>query len=477
MVLSEAEAFAHPAVVVRIAALEAALATAQARLAELAATLTKPAKTPENSSRPPSTAFKADRADRRRAAKADGAPAAKRGPKPGHRGVSRSRVPSDQVDQVIVCRPRQCGGCGTALPETGGTIVRRQQVTELPAVRPLVVELQRLRVCCRHCGHGTVGAVPAGWDRHARFGPRIVTLAALLHEQQHVAYDRLVTLFADVFGLQISEGALVAAVARLGIRLTPAATAIATEVRAAAVVGSDETSMRVDGQTWWAWVFQTATAAVFRIQRRRNADVLLTFLAGQQPGTWVSDLLPSQLKAPTTCYQICHSHQLRALRYAEQWEQGEARAAERAWAATFADLIRRAIHRRHQQSDDAFDEPGFVVEVAAFEAEGATLLAQPLRIGESYGLQTRFRMHRTGLWTFLHDPAVPPTNNSSEQALRPLVVHRKVTNGFRAEAAAERYAALRTVAETARRRGQSVYATLLKAAGAPLPLTLPAGIA
>src|SRR5207237_89549 len=145
----------------------------------------------------------------------------------------------------------------------------------------------------------------------ARFGPQIVALAALLHEQQHVAYDRLVMLFAEVFGLVISEGALVAAVARLGAKLEPTAAAIADEVRAAAVVGSDETSVRMDGQTWWAWVFQTATAAVFRIAPRRNSDVMLTFLNGAQPGTWVSDLYGAQLAAPTAHYQICHSHQLR----------------------------------------------------------------------------------------------------------------------------------------------------------------------
>jgi transposase len=343
-------------------------------------------------------------------------------------------------------------------------------VTELPPIRPLVLELQRLRVRCRHCGHGTVGTAPAGWDADATFGPQVVALAALLHEQHHVAYDRLVTLFGEVFGLAISEGALVAAVARLGTKLATAAAAIADEVRAAAVVGSDETSVRVDGQLWWTWVFQTVAAAVFRISPRRNADVLLTFLAGAQPGVWVSDLLASQLKAPTARYQICLSHQLRALRYAEQWERGDARQAERAWAVQFADLIRRAIHRRHQQPEDAFGEPAFVAAVAALEAETEVLLGQRLRIGESHNLQTRFLTHRAGLWTFLQDPAVPPTNNSSEQALRPLVVHRKVTNGFRAAAAATRYAALRTVAETARRRGQSVYATLLKAAGGPLRL-------
>ncbi|HLZ69275.1 MAG TPA: transposase [Dehalococcoidia bacterium] len=62
--------------------------------------------------------------------------------------------------------------------------------------------------------------------------------------------------------------------------------------------------------------------------------------------------------------------------------------------------------------------------MAAIEAEGDALLGERLRMGESYGLQTRFLVHRAGLWTFLHDPAVPPTNNSSEQALGPLVIHR-----------------------------------------------------
>ncbi len=469
MVLLETTAFAHPAVAARIAALEAALATALARIAALEAKLGVPAKTPENSSLPPSSAFKPDRPARRRAAKAAGEPATKRGPKPGHRGVSRSRVPAAVVDQVLVCRPSQCGACGTALPETGGKVVGRQQVVDLPPVRPVVTELQRLRLRCRHCGHGTVGSAPAGWDQQASFGPGIVALAALLHEQHHLAYDRLVTVFAEVFGLRISEGALVAAVARLETRLAPVAAAIATEVRVAAVVGSDETSIRVDGATWWAWVFQTATAAVFRIEPRRAAAVLLTFLDGARPGTWVSDLLSSQLKAPSARYQICLAHQLRSLRYAVQCEQGEARAAERAWAEAFTALLQRAIHQRNQQPATAFSEPAYLAAVAAIAADGDLLLAEQLRPGESYGLQTRFLVHRAGLWTFLHDSAVPPTNNSSEQALRPLVVHRKVTNGFRAEAAAQRYASFRTVAETARRRGQSVFAALFQAAGTPLP--------
>ena len=80
-------------------------------------------------------------------------------------------------------------------------------------------------------------------------------------------------------------------------------------------------------------------------------------------------------------------------------------------------------------------------------------------------------MHRRGLLTCLQNPAVPPTNNASERSLRPRVVHRKVTGGFRSEAFAHGYAALRTVADTARKRGQDVFTLLLAAAGSPLPIT------
>ena len=81
-------------------------------------------------------------------------------------------------------------------------------------------------------------------------------------------------------------------------------------------------------------------------------------------------------------------------------------------------------------------------------------------------------MHRRGLLTVFHHPEVPPTNHASERSLRPRVVHRKVTGGFRSEAFAHGYAARRTVADTARKRGGDVFALLLAAAGPALPLRI-----
>lgn len=452
--------------------LRVALAAAHVRIADLEAEVATlrgggpPKKTAANSAVPPATGWKA-----RRAEPPAGTDRPKRGPRFAHAGVSRPRVSRERVDVVLPCRPARCDGCGADLPRLGGTVVARRQVTELPPVRPVVIEAQRLRVHCRRCGHGTVGRYPDGFGATGAFGPRVVATAALLHEEHHVAYARLVEVFAGLFGLRMSEGALVEAVGRLGQRLRPQAEAIAEAVRTAPVIGSDETSARVDGVNWWEWVFQTPTAAYHTIQRRRNTEVVLTFLNGTIPRVWTSDLWKPQLKAPRVQYQICLAHQLRDLTYASQAETGPARAPARVWAETMATLLRQAIHARNEQQAGRLDDALYAGAVTGIEATCDALLAEPLRSGWSYDLQTRYQVHRRGLLTFLHDPAVPPTNNASERSLRPSVVHRKVTGGFRSETFAQGYAALRTVADTARKRGQDVFGLLLRAAGPLLPIT------
>src|SRR4249919_1628649 len=71
-----------------------------------------------------------------------------------------------------------------------------------------------------------------------------------------------------------------------------------------------------------------------------------------------------------------------------------------------------------------------------------------LRIAPAHGagnkLQGVIMSCRRHLFVFLANRAIPPTNNGSEQALRPCVIFRKVTNCFRSEWAAHLYADIRS---------------------------------
>src|SRR3954447_23919833 len=85
-----------------LAAREAAIERRDEKIRELEEELAqfrRPAKTPENSSVPPSRGQKANRTPGRRR---------KLGPKRGHVGVSRER---GEPDLVIDCRPSMCAEC------------------------------------------------------------------------------------------------------------------------------------------------------------------------------------------------------------------------------------------------------------------------------------------------------------------------------------------------------------------------------
>ena len=82
-------------------------------------------------------------------------------------------------------------------------------------------------------------------------------------------------------------------------------------------------------------------------------------------------------------------------------------------------------------------------------------------------LQAKISRARDQLLVFLAHPGrVEPTNNRSERLLRPAVVQRKMTNGYRAMWAASGEADIRTVVDTARLSGASPFATILKTIGA-----------
>ena len=88
-------------------------------------------------------------------------------------------------------------------------------------------------------------------------------------------------------------------------------------------------------------------------------------------------------------------------------------------------------------------------------------------------LRKRIAANRAHLFVFVANRDVPYTNNISERHLRPSVIFRKVTNGFRCVWGAETYAAFRSVVSTAKANRASVLDVLRFVLDAPshvLPL-------
>ena len=207
--------------------------------------VTKTPTTSKNSSQPPSRDFKSETKKRKRNRK--------KGAKFGHAKQERKLV--EQPDKVIYALADNCQTCHVNLLDQVPTQIIRRQITELPEIKPVVIETQQYEVICPCCGEVQRGKLPAGLEAGRYFGPRLEATVTTLHHEHHVSFERLVQLCGDLFHLCLSEGGAVAIIKRAGQAVFDEAEKIGEQVRQSQVIGSDETSARVCGSNWWQWVF------------------------------------------------------------------------------------------------------------------------------------------------------------------------------------------------------------------------------
>ena len=418
-----------------------------ARIAELEAKLAAPPKTPDNSSLPPSKGQKPNRPD-----------GSKSKPRPSRPGVARALA--EHPDRTIALTLAACPHCAHAFGPAEQPEIHAYDHIELPPIRPVITRINRHGGVCPGCERRVVAPVPEEFAPGSPFGPGLCALIMHLHITQAIGFERLARLLAEVFGLTISEGAIANILARAQAPLLAAAAPIAATVRASVVVGSDETSARVCGKTWWQWVLLSSTAICHLIADTRAASVVTMFLQGAQPEVWIADRYGGQL-GHGAVRQMCLAHLLRDAKYAIE-------AGDAVFAPGFRLLLLRAVaigKRREALKDTT---------LAQYRADLDRRLDRLLSGPEPKQTSARrlfraMRRDRDDLFRFVTRRDVPYTNNACERALRPSVIFRKVTNCFRAEWGARVYAAAASVIATGRLHGLTALEALRAAlAGVPV---------
>jgi transposase len=414
----------------RIAAQDARIAALEARLDEL----TRPPKTPDNSSRPPSQGQKPNRPE-------SGA----RPPRKSRPGVGRTLHPNP--DRVIDARLSACPNCEAAFPDASQTPQQVYERIELPPIKPDVTRVRLFGGRCACCGERVTAEAPPGLEPGSPFGQSIAAMVVYLHYAHAISMERLVTLMDELFSLSISEGAISNILARAREPLLDATAAIEKVVLASPVVCSDETSVRVKGKNWWEWVFVSALAVLHVIRPSRGKAVVTALFGEIRPEVWVSDMLGSQ-RGHGVLWQVCLAHLLRDAKYAT--EDGDT-----AFSSPFRRLLLRALaigRRRETLMDTTLKQYLYDLD----RRLDRIIAAVPIGTA-GHKLRKRILANRGHLFVFMTRRDVPATNNVSERHLRPSVIFRKVTNGFRCEWGSETYAAFRSVVSTAKANHASVY--------------------
>jgi transposase len=413
----------------------------------------KPPTNSGNSSQPPSRDQKGNLPAKRKKRR--------HGPPLGHPKYERKFVA--QPDHVVEVKPQVCHTCLSAVSQEPMILADVNQITELPAAPAEVIEVRQYQVECPCCGQEQVGQPPAGLEMERTFGSRLEATVVYYRQEQHMSYVRTKAALRNLHGVEISQGGIDKIMQRAGQKAIQKVAPLEQALRESAVIHSDETGARVDGSTWWQWVFCSIEAVLHVIRFNRSADVIRAVMGDHEAEVWVSDCLSAQLKAPAKERQLCLSHQIRTVQaVVEQYPTAS-------WARLVQALFRYAIYLYHQRK--ILPEEIFSKKRQRIEALFDKLLTRSLDQPKAKRLQRRYLKYRDGVFLFLYRTDVSPTNNISEQRLRPSVIHRKVTGGFRSDWGAQTYAALKSLIDTAALSDIAPFQVIQNLLGTPsLPL-------
>jgi transposase len=366
----------------------------------------------------------------------------------GHKGYAR-RVP-ERIDCVKALIPKRCPECNSKLP--GDTQeIRSRHVTDVALVsKAKTTRYDIHRKYCRKCKKlvepEIKGALP-----HARFGLNLMLLIMYLRLGLRLPGNKVCEYLKTMYDLSISEGEIVHVLKQLVLAFGDYYVHLEKLVKIARVKHADSTSWRVNGKSYFAWVFIASGIVLYKIRKRNNHKVALHFLGKQKGNTLVVDRHAAfRLLAQKVGFllQLCWAHIL----------QDSKQLAENFGAEG------KYIHKHLKK----------IFGLAkGLNHNGTTEMVEQLN-AEILKLTMRHYTHSTtrkfinnlyyrdadNLFRFVTDPQVDPTNNISERELRTLVIIRKISNGSRSTRGANATAMLLSIIQTTRFKKENVLQNL-----------------
>lgn len=375
-----------------------------------------------------------------------------RGGQRGHRGVRRELVAADKVNEVVDLYPAECEHCWTALPEEPDLKATRYQSIEVPPIQPHIKETRRHEVTCPCCGRRT----RAPYDEHeipsSPFGPRLMSIVALLTGVYHVSRRNTAKLLSDLVGVPISLGAVSAIEARVSDAVSQPVAEAWRRVEGAPVKHTDGTTWLKSGVVLALWTIASTAATVFKIV----ADGTRTTLAplyGALRGILVSDRAAALTFWAMERRQICWAHLLR--KYVSFSERAGP-AGE--FGRQLLDYTGLLFDYWHDYKVGTLDRATFLAWMASVRAQVEAVLerAAASNVERLAGSCANILAHRAALWTFVDTDDVEPTNNHAERELRAFVLWRKRCFGTQSDRGNQFAERLMTVAHTARKQRKDV---------------------
>lgn len=373
-----------------------------------------------------------------------GASGRRPGREAGHAGAQRE-VPK-KVDRTVEHAPPKRCECGGHVKPTGEH--RSTLVEDIPPVRVEVVNHIAHVGRCERCGVAVSEPLPGDTPKgesiaRTQIGPNAAAMAVSLRFDHHVSLAGIATFLDVWFGLRITSGGVSHLLARQGERAQPAVDEIQSHIQNAPVVGQDETGLRQNGVSGWAWIARTDRASLFRVELSRGAWVAEQMLGPDFGGVLVTDFYSVYTSHDDWNHAYCGAHLVREAKKIAECSPGPRSEDFRdRLCAWYVDA------KKAQLAGSASTRHGLRSRLGRLMYSGDARLDDDVR-----RLQTRLRDRFDGITLFLDRPDVPADNNATERDIRIFARHRKVTGGTRSPRGSRTLGQWMSIRQTLRKNG------------------------
>jgi transposase len=261
-----------------------------------------------------------------------------------------------------------------------------------------------------------------------------------------------------VLNIKLSTGLLAKLICKASDSLDQAYRGLAFLLPKESRLNVDETSHKNNGELMWTWCFRASLYTLFKIDQSRGSDVLIETLGKDFNGILGCDYFSAYRKYMKDCnvlVQFCLAHFLRDVRFLVEHPNTRNQAYGRRVLQRLRELF-AVIHNR-----DQYTKKDFAIELQnAGDQLWAEIVWKVPATKEAQNLAERFRQHGESYLRFITTPDLEPTNNLAEQAIRFVVIDRKITQGTRSEKGQRWLERIWTAMATCAKTGRSVFTFL-----------------
>ena len=438
----------------RLAALEATVARLQEQLAAAR-------KNSATSSKPPSS----DIVKPPKPPLPEGQDRRKIGGQPGHPKHERDTFPPEAVNSGFFDhRIGSCPRCGHGLKPALWSEPRVIQQVDIQET-PLSIQEHRSHPgWCPCCEKLYEAPLPIGIKRGGLVGPRLTTMIAYLKGVCHASFSTVRTYVRDVLRVTISRSQLAVIIGKVTRALEQPYQELFDRLPDQKRLNIDETGHKQNRLAMWTWCFRAELYTLFKIDPTRSTNVLINALGTEFEGVLGCDYFSSYrsyLRRFDVKMQFCLAHLIRDVKFLTTLPDARDRAYGERLRQALKGLF-AVIHRRGQISDRLFQ---INLKLARADVLRCGMTNVPAT-RHSRNMARRFEKHGKSYFQFITTPGVEPTNNLAEQAIRFVVIDRRITQGTRSDGGNRWCERIWTVIATCTQQGRSVFEYLEAVVGA-----------